>query len=271
MKTLVIMSDAHSNSTVGLAPPSIQLDDGDVVSAGTVRRWLWYRYQEILEQVDKEKKGELYGVLNGDAVELDHKKRSTQIITTKTTEAISIANETYEPFFKMCKGVYVVRGTEAHVGSSGEAEESIAKNFDNSIPNEETGTASWWYLPLNYDGVKMDIAHHPKGGGGGKRQATKQNLINRIAFDTQSDYAQDGQVPPHLVIRSHLHEYQDSWNAYRTRAIITPAFSLLTSYGHRIGLNINNDIGAIMIFCHNGEYFVKDLIKKTPRPQWVVM
>lgn len=270
MKTLAVISDLHSNSTVGLAPLNIKLDDGDNVGAGTVRRWLWYRYQEILEQIEKEKKGDLYGVINGDAVELDAKNRSQQVITRKTTEAVEIANETLEPFFKMCKGVYVERGTEAHVGASGEAEEAIAKNFDNAIHNEETGTASWWYLPLIFDGVKMDIAHHPKGGGGG-RLATKQNLINRIAFDTQSEYAQEGQVPPKLVIRSHLHNYQDSWNAYRTRAIITPAMSLLTAYGHRIGLNTDNDIGAIMIYCHNGEYFVKPITKKVPRPQWVVM
>lgn len=270
MKSLALISDLHSNSTVGLAPLNIRLDDGDNVGAGTVRRWLWYRYQEILEQIEKEKQGDLYGVVNGDAVELDHKKRSTQVITTKTTEAIEIANETLEPFFKMCKGGYVLRGTEAHVGVSGEAEEAIAKNFDNAIRNEETGTASWWYLPLIFDGVKMDIAHHPKGGGAG-RPFSSQSGIDRVASDALFEYANSGLTPPHLVIRSHLHGYKDSRDAFRTRAIITPAMSLLTAYGHRIGLNTDNDIGAILIICDGGQYEVKALTQKVPRPQWVVM
>ena len=270
MKTLAVISDLHSNSTVGLAPINIKLDDGDNVGAGTVRRWLWYRYQEILEQINKEKKGDLYGVINGDAVELDAKNRSQQVITRKTTEAIEIANETLEPFFGICKGGYVLRGTEAHVGASGEAEEAIAKNFDNAIHNEETGTASWWYLPLIFDGVKMDIAHHPKGGGAG-RPFSSQSGIDRVASDALFEYANSGLTPPHLVIRSHLHGYKDSRDAFRTRAIITPAMSLLTAYGHRIAFNTDNHTGAIMIYCHNSEYYVKPLLQKVPRPQWVVM
>lgn len=268
MKTLVIFSDGHSNSTVGLSKPEFQLDDGDKVSAGTVRRWLWHRYQDILEQVAKEAKGDLYGVLNGDAVELAAKHPTNQVITKNFEEAVRIANETYEPFFKMVRGMYVIRGTEAHTGPSGQAEEAIARNFTNTIHNEETGNASWWHLPLVFDGVKMDITHHPKGGGSGRPHSGHAG-IDRIAADTMFGYADDGEIPPQLVIRSHLHGYRDSEKAFkRTRAIITPAMSLLTTYGHRIGINRDNDIGAIMIYCHNGEYFVKPLTYKVRRPEW---
>lgn len=268
MKTLVIFSDGHSNSTIGLSNPSFQLDDGDTVAAGTVRRWIWHRYQDILEQVTKEAKGDLYGVLNGDAVELAAKHPTNQVVTKNIEEAKRIAIETYEPFFQMVKGMYVVRGTEAHTGLSAQAEEAIARNFDNTIHNEETGNATWWHLPLIFDGVKMDITHHPKGGGAG-RPHTGHSGIDRIAADAMFEYADHGEVPPQLVIRSHLHGYRDSENAFkRTRAIITPAMSLLTAYGRRIGINRDNDIGAIMIFCHEGQYHVKPILHKVRRPEW---
>lgn len=267
MKTLVVISDTHSNSTVGLAKTDIQLDDGDHVAAGTVRRWLWQRYVDILDQVKKEARGDIYGVVNGDAIELDSKNRSVQTITNNKNTAHGIACDTLEPFFDMCKGVYVTRGTEAHTGPSAQAEEAVAGNFSNTIKNEETGNYSWWHLPLIFDGVKMDIAHHPKGGGSG-RPMTSQSGIDRIASDALFSYANDGERPPDLVLRSHLHGYKDSMNAFRTRAIITPALSLLTAYGHRIGINTDNDIGAIMIFCDQGKYFVKPILKKVPRPQW---
>jgi len=267
LKTLIVISDTHSNSTVGLAKTNIQLDDGDKVAAGTVRRWLWYRYEEILAQIKQEARGDIYGVVNGDAVELDAKNRSVQTITRNNQEAIDIASETLEPFFSMCKGVYVTRGTEAHTGPSAQAEEAIAGNFSNTIKNEETGNYSWWNVPLIFDGVKIDIAHHPKGGGSG-RPFSSQSGIDRIASDTLFTYANDGERVPDLVLRSHLHGYRDSQNAFKTRAIITPAFSLLTAYGHRIGINTDNDIGIIMIICDQGKYHVKPILKKVPRPQW---
>lgn len=268
MKTLVVFSDPHSNSTVGLADTTIQLDDGDKVAAGPIRRWLWYRYQETLDYIAKHAKGEIYGVLNGDAVELDAKNRSQQVISPSQEKAIEIANSALTPFFELCKGVYVVRGTEAHTGPSAQAEEAIAINFDNSIKNTEANTSSWWHLPLIFDGVKMDIAHHPRGGNSG-RPSGRQNLVNRMAHDTFFEYAEEGERPPDLVIRSHLHGYLDSFGAYKTRAIITPAFSLLTAYERRIGINKDNDVGMIMITCDNGEYELKPIRHKVPRPQWV--
>lgn len=270
MKALLIVSDAHSNSTVGLAKPSIQLDDGDQVRAGTARRWLFWVWEDILKQTAelcKENDAELYGLINGDAVELDAKSRSIQLITRNQEEAIENASDVFEPFFNMCESVWVMRGTEAHVGQQAQAEESLAANFENSIINPDTDNHSWDWLKLELDGVRMDIAHHPRGGGGG-RPMNSQGPIDRIASDTLFQYANNGEVPPHLVIRSHLHVYRDSRDAFRTRAIITPAMSLLTGYTHRIGINASEPVGAILIFCEAGKYSVKPITYEVRRQAW---
>ena len=271
MKTLIFLSDTHTNSTVGLSKPNVKRGDGESVAAGTARRWLFWQYEEILQQIEKEKQGELYAVLNGDMIELDAKGRNaTELISHNQTEAVGYAVEVLEPLYAMCKGVYMIRGTDAHTGKQAQGEEAIAANFENTIKNPDTGAASWYWLPLEFDGVRMDIAHHPKGAGSGRPMNYKAG-IDRMAADALFSYADEGQLPPHLVVRSHLHGYRDSGSAFRTRAIITPAFCLLTAYTYRVGINASNPIGAIMVHCNNGQYEVKPLTRKVSKPQWQVI
>lgn len=270
MKTLLIVSDSHSNSTVGLAKPTTQLDDGDTVYASTARRWLFWNFEDILKQAKQKQRGELYGLINGDAVELAVKHMTYQVITPNPEKAIAGACEVFEPFFDMCKGVYVLRGTEAHVGLSAMAEETLAANFDNSIRNPDTGNASWAWLPLDFDGVRMDICHHPRGAGSG-RPMNSQSGIDRIASDALFNYANDGEIPPHLVIRSHLHGYRDSRDAFRTRAIITPPMSLLTTYTNRIGINVSQPVGAILIYADKGRYHVEPLLYPVRKQSWQIL
>jgi hypothetical protein len=270
VKTLLVISDGHSNSTVGLSKPVSILDDGDQIHASTARRWLHHNFEDILKQAKQKQRGELYGVINGDAVELDAKNRSIQIITPNQEKAVDIACEVLEPFFQTCKGVYVMRGTEAHVGQQAQAEEALARNFDNTIQDQNTGNYSRYWMQLEIDGVRMDICHHPKGGGSG-RPMNSQTGIDRIASDTLFMYANEGKVPPHLVIRSHLHGYRDSRDAFKTRAIITPAMSLLTSYVYRIGINTSQPIGALLIYCHEAQYHVEPLLYKVQEPAWEIL
>lgn len=273
MKSLLIVSDPHSNSTVGLAKPLIQLDDGDTVHASTPRRWLFWVWEDILKKAQakvQEYGSELYGLINGDAVETDAKGRSNQVISRNETTAVKIATDVFEPLFEMCKGVYVVRGTEAHVGAQAKAEEAFAANFDNTVTDTETGRASWQYLLLDVEGVKLDIAHHPKGGGSG-RPMNRNAGVMRLASDALFEYADAGQALPDLLIRSHLHGYRDSYDAFKVRAIITPAMSLLTSYVHRLGINQSQPVGALMVTCWDKQYRVDKFLYDVQRPQWTTL
>jgi hypothetical protein len=256
---LLIVSDPHCNSTVGLAKPTLQLDDGDQVHASIARRWLFHTFEDILKKAEEKKRGELYGLINGDAVELAAKHPSLQVISKNQEEARRMAEEVFEPMFAMCKGVFVTRGTRAHVGLSAQTEEAFARNFTNTIPNPDTDNHSWEWLPLEFDGVRMDICHHPQAGAGG-RPMNKQAGVNRIASDTLFSYANKRKAPPHLVIRSHLHAYRDSYDAFVTRAIITPAMSLLTEHTYRIGINTSEKIGALLVYCHAGQSHVERLL-----------
>lgn len=270
MKTLLLVSDPHCNSTVGLAKPKLQLDDGDTVHASTARRWIFHVWEDILKRAKEKQRGELYGLINGDAVELAAKHPTLQVISKNQTEAEQMAEDVFEPMFDMCKGVFVMRGTRAHVGLSAQSEEAFAKNFTNTIPDSETGNYSRDFMLLEMDGVSMDVSHHPRGGGGG-RPMNKQSTVNAIASDTVFMYGNKRKPAPHLAIRSHLHIYRDSYDAFATRAIITPAMSLLTEHTYRIGINMSEPIGAILIYCDAGKYFVEPLKYEVAEPQWTIL
>ena len=268
MKTLVLYADTHTNHKIGLNKPTTNLDDGDSWAACKIQRWLYDSYMSSLDYIHKHKEGDVIGVVDGDFVEVDEKQRTNQLISRNKADAVKSAQEVLEPLANLCRRIYFVRGTEAHVGKSCEYEELVADDFKNVVKCEDTGNKSWWHLPLELDGVTMDIGHHPKGGGGG-RPMNSQSVVMRLASDTLFDYANNKLEVPDIVLRAHLHHYLDSGNAFAVRAIMLPSMCLLGAFAHRLGINEAPQVGCVMIYCDRGKYEVEPLLYQPERVKWV--
>lgn len=248
----------HVGSTVALCQPGAAIDDGGTHTQSKGQAWLWACWNEMIDQVHKARCGDLITIINGDAVEGDTKNRSLQLITRNPATLTRWTSEILDPLAKLSQGVFVVRGTAAHGGASGNLEETVAQDIG-AIPCPETGASSWWSLLWRSEGVTMDIAHHPRGGAGGA-PAYRRGFIDRMAWQTMDLYAERGEDPPDLVIRSHVHRYFDSAGTNRrVRAITTPAWTLATEYIHRIAPSELADIGAVMIVCDGGKYEVRPI------------
>lgn len=261
METLLILSDLHVASTVGLSKPTMTLDDGGTYKASKGQRWLYSKWEELLSTVEAKKQGALYTVVNGDAVEGDTKDRSYQLATRNPATAVRWAAELLDPLVQLSTGLFVIRGTPAHGGKSGNLEESLAEDLG-AIPCPATGTSSWWSMLYNCAGVRIDLAHKPKGGTGG-RPANARAAIDRLAADTEFEYCERGEPLPHLVIRSHVHKHRDSGRRFRVRAITTPAWTLPTEYIRQLDPHGLADVGAILVYCEAGHYEV-ELLKYQP-------
>lgn len=74
-----------------------------------------------------------------------------------------------------------------------------------------------------------------------------------------------GERHPDLAVRSHMHRYADTYNAYPTRLIQTGAWQLATAYVHKIAPNTLADIGAITIAIRDGKFEVEPFFLK-PKP-----
>jgi hypothetical protein len=239
--TLLILGDLHINSTVALCPPEFELDDGGTYHLSPGQAWLWGHWLALLAIASHTP--DLVTILNGDLAEGDTKQRSHQLITRNKATIKRMAVEVIEPLVKMSKATYILRGTEAHTGKSGAIEEDIADDLD--LPGPTENVHSWFALPLSIGGIRLDIAHTMTGGGG--MPWTRANAANGLAARTVMEYACRGEKLPDYVVRSHIHRCGDSGTNYPTRALITPAWTLATSYINKIAPLSLADVGAIFI------------------------
>ena len=238
--TIGFLSDLQTNSTVGLCPPVVNFDDGGTYHYSKLQRQLWYDYLGFRDRLKSAKSdGELYLVFNGDLHDGDHHQTS-QIITRNPATMQNIAADVIDPLAQIANKMFLVRGTEAHVGKSASMEEDIAKDFN----FEKNGKKrSWWHLVSRFKGHWFDIAHHTSMGS---TPVGKGNAANKLAVETIFEYANRGQKPPDYVIRSHVHRHSDSYDNYITRAIILPCWQYGTAFVHRIAPGKLATIGGMI-------------------------
>lgn len=249
MTTAAIVSDLHTNSTIGLCPPRFPLDDGGVYVASKAQRWLWRNWLDYIGRVKKAKgNGRLVTIFNGDICDGDH-HNTTQIITRNRREFLKLAWRVIEPLVEISDKVIVIRGTPSHVGQGSWMEEAIGADIESV--KDDVGRYAWPHAYLDIDGVTLDIAHHGSLGG---RPWTRANAVNRLAVETIVKYADSGSKIPDLVIRSHRHQYADSNNNHKCRVIFTPAWQLATEFINKIAPGAVADIGGLIVNCNDGAY-----------------
>jgi hypothetical protein len=263
MPTLVaVVGDLHVNSTVALCPPSFNLDDGGTYRASKPQRWIWRQWREYWNEVELRRAaigGPLVVILNGELADDNHHP-TTQLITRNHADMLRLSVEALKPMLDLSPdAVYVIRGTEAHAGPGSWLDEAIAQDVG---AKGEGDTASHYRLRLQIDGVRFDVAHHPPGGGG-RRPWTRANFAATLASMAVFDAAEREERPPHLYIRGHVHRPVDSYDAFRTRAIVLPSWQLTTSYGHKLGGD-PLPIGGGLFVCERGDVIVSKFLRHWP-------
>ena len=269
---LACVSDVHAGGTTALCPERILLDDGGAYEASKAQRWLMQCWQEYWAWVADIRTGlgaDLYVVFNGDAVEGDHHK-TTQIMSANPNAQAAAWNAAISiPLALKPKHIVIVRGTEAHVGQSGSAEERIADGLRRDkkpiISEPDTGTASWWHWRAELQGVKLDVTHH---GRIGQREHTRASQIVLYAHDIHLAYTKNGERPPDLALRGHNHKVADSFDACKPRVVATGAWQLGTGHVHKVQPDSLADIQGVAVTIERGDYIVNKKQFHAERPTW---
>lgn len=200
-------------------------------------------------------------MFNGDITELDTLRRSTQIMTPNKSTILDITLETIEHLTGFVDASYFIKGTSAHTGKSSWSEEAIAGHIPNTVKTPE-GKNSWWHYQGVASDVRVDIVHHANMGLSPK---TRKNAANNKATDILLLMADRGEKPPDLAIRAHNHTYATSGDNYRCMVDYLPAWTLLTEFGFRLGLELHlADIGGIVYLCEDGEITKHKIIYHPP-------
>ena len=151
-KQVVVVSDIHCGCRLGLCPKDgVTLDDGGTYIPSRIQKKVWGMWEEFWgDWVPHVTKGEPYDVVfNGDAIDGVHHGSVTQV-SHNITDQVSIAVECLRPVAEKAERFYMVRGTEAHVGKSAQAEEGLARALG-AVPNED-GQHNRWELWLRVGG-----------------------------------------------------------------------------------------------------------------------
>jgi hypothetical protein len=203
---VVVISDIHAGCKLALCPPEgVDLDDGGKYMPSAFQKKMWSMWEEFwLEWVPFATKDEPYCVIfNGDAIEGVHHGATTPITTNRMTQG-RIAKRVLERVVELCEGrFYFVRGTEAHVGPSAEAEEGLAKSLK-AIPNAEGQYARYDLWKTVGPGKLIHALHHIGSTGS---QAYEATAVHKELVEEFAEAGRWRNQPPDVVVRSHRHRY----------------------------------------------------------------
>jgi len=271
-RNVVVISDTHVGGRTALCPPTVQLDDGGVYTPSKQQKILYGWWREFWDDfVPHVTKGEPYVVVhNGDCVDGAPHGSVAQISHLMDDQVVA-AVDLMGPIIrnKKVQSYYHIRGTEAHIGKSGELEERTAKAL--GAVKDDDGRFARWELWLRMgDGKNEHLVHflHHIGSTGSTHYESSAVMAELAAELTEA--ARWGENPASAIVRSHRHRSIEvripSSHGWRF-AVVTPAWQLKTPFAYKIpGARLApSQIGGIVLRVVDGYLFTVPFVKTIAR------
>lgn len=261
-KQIVVVSDLHVGSTMGLWPPEQAIADGGAVQQNKFQRYLWRCWEDLLEQVANMNEPTL--VINGDVIDGTN-PRNGQMVSNLVSVQTMAAEKVLAPLLAKCGKVYWIRGTEWHEGKVSDDIEQLASRLE-AERDPATGAATRWELYLDLAGKVCHFAHHIQSTSVPTYEAS---IPTREALMLQAEMARFyGNKAPNLrmVIRSHRHRYVQVHLPPDLTAAVTPAWQLKTSFSHKVATSLLPEIGWLAIQPLGERLVIVPHIYPLPRP-----
>jgi hypothetical protein len=267
IRNIVVFSDCHIGCRLALChPDGASVDGGGHYKPSAIQLEIWKVWREFWDEwVPRACNGEPFIVVNnGDTVDGVHHHSTTQWSHNVHDQRLH-AELLLEPIVKACKGRYYhIRGTEAHVGQSGEYEEAIAKSL--GAVKDSQGRYARWELLKSLGKYHVHFTHHI---GTTSSAAHESSAVNAEISAMFTNAGRIGISPPDVVVRSHRHRCIEvrlpSEGGYKS-SFTTAAFQAKTPYVYRMpgGRTGSSQIGGSLIRLGDEElhtrHFVKDVI-----------
>lgn len=270
IQNVVVISDTHCGCRLALCPPDgAPLDDGGTYLPSKVQRSIWSWWEQFWgEWVPQVTHGEPFAVVhNGDAIDGKHHESCTQI-SQNIEDQIEIAYRVLKPVVEACEGRYYhVRGTEAHIGKSGQNEEALAKRLG-AIPNSE-GQHARWELWKKVAGGLVHFSHHIGTTGSNAYEST---AVHKELVEAFTEAGRWGERPADVIVRSHRHrciETRIPVSKGYAVAFVTAGFQLKTPFAYRIAgaRQSQPQIGGSLIRQGDEELHTRHKVWSLSRPE----
>ena len=269
VNNLICISDTHCGCRAGLCPDDpIRLDGGGFYSSSEEQKKMYAAWRRFWDEwIPEVTYGEPYAVVvNGDALDGVHHGTKTQISQNHADQA-TIAMEIFEPIVEACEGrFYMTRGTEAHVGKSGEMEEGLARALG-AIP-DEAGNHSRYEIFLRMGNGLIHALHHIGTTGSSHYEST---AVMKELTESYTESGRWGDDPPDVVVRSHRHRHLEVRVPTKLgygMVFVTAGWQLKTPLTYRIagGRLTTPQIGGSLIRQGKTDLYTRHKVWRMERP-----
>lgn len=264
LSNLVVISDIHAGCRVGLCPPEpVPLDGGGCYSASPAQLLMWDAWREFWDvAVPEFCHGEPFALcVNGDAMDGRHHGSVTQI-SQNLADQQTIAELLLAPVVARATAYYHIRGTEAHVGPSGENEELLAKRLG-AVP-DSSGHHARWAIWFRLRHALIHITHHI--GTTGSTHYESSALMRELG-EQFVEAGRWGHEPPSVIIRSHRHRCAEVRVPARTGhyawCCTTAGWQLRTPFAAKLpgGRNSEPQIGGMVVRVGDHDIYTRHFVR----------
>lgn len=258
---IVVLSDLHVGSTVGLWPGKHRVEGGGSYETNVYQRWLHECWQTAVEQIAQIRPKPIV-VLNGDEIQ-GVNMRDGQLVTNKIDIQVDAALNLLEPVRRAAKKLYVIRGTEWHVGKAAEYVEHLAQLLK-AEKDPASDQWSWWELYLDIGGPVIHFAHHVGVSSVPWYEATVPLRDTLMLLAELWRFF--GQAGPNVraVVRSHRHRCIHIDVPPGIHVVVTPAWQLKTAFLYKKSSSMLPQIGYVILEWDGFDLLVRKRIFPLP-------
>lgn len=225
-KIVMVLSDLHVGSTVGLWPEGFVSNEGNLIGQNKFQEWLWACWSDMCQWSQKVIGNEPFElVLNGDLVDGIH-HRTLQVMTPDPGDQVDAVKGILEPLAACAARLHLIKGTECHTRND---EVRIGRAL-NGTKDPTTGQHAWDSLDLKVNGVLYNFMHHISTTARSYLEASAHSIALGNITHTR---ARAKQPVPDIIVRGHRHRH-GIWDDGNQMSVITGAWQGLTRYGHKV-------------------------------------
>jgi len=242
-RLLVVVSDLHAGSSVGLLRPGFHTKDGNEIGLNETQKWLWSCWEDCWAWFYKlAEKDPFVLVVNGDLIDGSHHGTTELISNDESDHGIAAYHVLRQPA-KKAHSVYITLGTEIHTKGHEHtiAYQLNAKTHNIKMPKGEGG--AWPTLDLTIAGTYCKFDHHI---GASKRKYLTGTKMTAEYGDLIMRKAMAGHRIPKVVVRSHCHEFDAHDNGYGL-IVTTPPWQCLNRFGRKVVPNASPTVGMVVL------------------------
>jgi len=267
---VVVVSDLHVGSIYGLCPKKVKIDSGGTYLCNDLQRKILNVWNEFWDNIKKEF---LYNldkfdlVINGDLIEGNHHGTKTawsNNISDQIKASLELFTEKLEDVHDHLNNIFVIRGTEAHVGKSGEFEDLFNELLKSNFP--KLNIKHSYYELFTTFGKNNNLCHFTHHTSVGSGKFFEVNCLIKEFDHVMTDSARWGKLNkiPKYLIRSHCHRacvVEIPTESESVLGITTPCWQVKTPFVYKVSSskNYRSHIGGVVLY--EDEYVMKPACK----------